>query len=101
MFGRSKFNALDPPPGALSEGGQEILRAVIVKSGNLHVSLVRAFDDPASWGLLLVDLARHAARIYATEGHLLEAEAMARIRAGFIAETENPTDLGTTSARTN
>ena len=44
----------------------EILRASIV-DGGVSVALRRSFDDPFTWGVLLVDLARHAARIYALE----------------------------------
>ena len=98
MFGKKKFEALDPPPAALSDGGTEIFRAVIVNNG-LHVSLRRAFDDPGAWGLILVDIARHASRIYAAENVMSEQEALQRIRDTYAAEMSNPTDLGTTTAR--
>jgi hypothetical protein len=42
-------------------------------------------------GLLLVDLARHAARAYAKEGHDLNAT-LARIRLLFDAEWDHATD---------
>ena len=60
------FDALHVPPAALEQGGVEVLRAVIV-DGDLHVSLRRAFDDPDPWGMLIADMTRHIARIYATE----------------------------------
>ena len=85
------------PPDAQELGGDEILRAFIVDKG-LSVSLQRAFDEPSTWGTLLVDLARHVARIFAKEEGLSEAEALAQIRAMFDAEWDRPTDLGTTSA---
>jgi hypothetical protein len=100
MFGRSKFEGLHPPPAALKEGGTEIFRAVIVNNG-LQVSLRRGFDDPAMWGLLLADIARHAARIYASESVMSEAEALARIRKMYAAEMTDPTDLGTTKPASN
>ena len=91
------FDALHIPPAAMEQGGVEVLRAVIV-DGGLHVSLRRAFDDPEAWGMLIADVARHIARIYATEKNMSEDETIARIRAIFQAEMESPTDPGTTSA---
>jgi hypothetical protein len=49
--------------------------------------------------MLLVDVARHAARVFAKEGVMEEAEAMGRIVEMFEAELDRPTDLGTTSER--
>jgi hypothetical protein len=91
------FDALNVPPAALEQGGTEILRAVIV-NGALHVSLRRAFDDPEAWGMLIADVTRHVARIYATEDDFREAETVERIRALYDAEMDAPTDPGTTSA---
>ena len=65
------FDALHVPPTALEHGGVEVLRAAIVEGG-LHVSLRRAFDDPQAWGMLIADVARHAARIFAKETKLSE-----------------------------
>ena len=73
-----KFDALNIPPDALEKGGVEILRASVV-DGAVSIALRRAFDDPFTWGVLLVDLARHAARVYAAETEFSEAEAMAEI----------------------
>ena len=91
------FDALHIPPAALEQGGVELLRAVIV-DGGLHVSLRRAFDDPQAWGMLIADVTRHAARIFATETKLTEDEAIERIRAMFDAEMDAPTDPGATRA---
>ena len=91
------FDALHIPPTALEQGGVEVLRAVIV-DGALHVSLRRAFDDPEAWGMLIADITRHVARIYATEDKFREEETIARIRAIYDAEMDAPTDPGTTSA---
>jgi Domain of unknown function (DUF5076) len=91
------YDALAAPPTALEHGGVEVLRAAIV-DGGLHVSLRRAFDDPQVWGILIADVARHAARIFATETSLSEDEAMERIRLMFDAEMDAPTDRGTTGA---
>jgi hypothetical protein len=91
------FDALMIPPTALEQGGVEVLRAAIV-DGGLHVSLRRAFEDPEAWGMLIADVARHVARIYATEDKFREEETLERIRALCNAEMDSPTDPGTTSA---
>ncbi|MBV9112110.1 MAG: DUF5076 domain-containing protein [Hyphomicrobiales bacterium] len=83
-------------PDAQELGGQEILRAFIV-DGGLSVSLIRGFEKPETWGLPLMDLARHASRIYASDDGMREAEAFERIHRMFEAERLRPTDLGTTS----
>jgi hypothetical protein len=92
-----KFEALSVPPDALEKGGHEVLRASIV-DGAVSVALRRSFDDPFTWGVLLVDLARHAARIYALETSIPEEEALAEIRSGIESELDRPTDPGVTLA---
>ena len=92
-----RFEALSVPPDALERGGHEVLRASIV-DGGVSVALRRSFDDPFTWGVLLVDLARHAARIYALETDLSEEEAMAEIRAGLQAELDDPGENSSTQA---
>jgi len=91
------FEALHVPPAAMEQGGVEVLRAVIV-DGALHVSLRRAFDDPEAWGMLIADITRHVARIYAAEDKFREQETIERVRALYDAEMDAPTDPGSTSA---
>jgi len=87
------------PPDALThEGAVEVLRAFVVEGG-LSISFTRAFDDPSMWGMMLVDIARHAARAYEKEGAMPEAEALAKIVEMFEAELAHATDLGKTSER--
>ncbi len=93
----AKLEELSVPPDALEKGGVEILRASIVE-GAVSVAMRRAFDDPFTWGILLVDLARHASRIYALETKMPEEEVLAAIREGVEAEFDRPTDLGSTQA---
>jgi hypothetical protein len=90
-------NALEPPPGARIDPtrAHEVLRAWIVGEG-LQVSMQAAFEDPSVWGILLVDVARHAARMYADQGGCTFEQAIARIRFMWDAETTKPTDLGST-----
>jgi len=92
-----RFEALHIPQAALEHGGVEVLRAVVV-DGGLHVSLRRAFDDVEAWGMLIADVTRHIARIYATESTLTEDEVMERVRSLYNAEMDSPTDSGSTSA---
>jgi Domain of unknown function (DUF5076) len=94
---KAAFDALNAPPAALELGGTEVLRAAIVEGG-LHVSLRRAFDDPEAWGMLIADITRHVARIYASEDKFREEETIERIRAIYEAEMDAPTDPGTTNA---
>ena len=90
-------NELAIPPGAIADAGsKEVLRAWIVGRG-LQVSLVPGFDDPDVWGVMLCDIARHAARAFAAEGTCSEREALSRIRKLFDAEWGRPTDKGTTA----
>jgi hypothetical protein len=87
-----------PPDVIGRDDATEILRAFVV-DGGLSIAFTRAFDEPDMWGLLLVDLARHAARAYARESEFTEEEAMARIVEMFEAEIARPTDLGATAPR--
>ncbi len=79
------FEELSVPPDVAENGGVEVLRAIVV-DGAVSVALRRSFDDPATWGRLLMDLARQAARAYALETEMSEEEAFERIRAGIEAE---------------
>jgi hypothetical protein len=48
--------------------------------------------------MVIADLTRHVARIYATESKIPEERTIERIRNLFDAEMDAPTDPGTTSA---
>ena len=63
------------------------------------VEVLRAFEEPDMWGLLLVDIARHAARAYSRESEYTEDEALSRIVDMFEAEINRPTDMGSTTPR--
>ena len=87
-----------PPDVIAREDATEVLRAFVV-DGGLSIAFTRAFEEPDMWGLLLVDIARHAARAYARESEFSEEEALARILDMFEAEIERPTDTGSTTPR--
>jgi len=76
----------------------EVLRAFVL-DGGLSIAFARAFEEPDMWGLLLVDIARHAARAYARESDYTEEEALTRIVEMFEAEIARPTDVGSTTLR--
>jgi len=87
-----------PPDVMGREDAVEVLRAFVV-DGGLSIAFQRAFEEPDMWGLLLVDIARHAARAYARESDITEDEALERIVDMFDAEIERPTDTGSTTPR--
>lgn len=76
------FDALQLPPAVLDRGGIEVLRAIIV-DGELQVSLRHAFEDPDPWGMLIADLTRHIAEIYASKGGMTPEQVIARVRAAY------------------
>ncbi|MEO1333708.1 MAG: DUF5076 domain-containing protein [Myxococcota bacterium] len=83
-----------PIPSSVEQAEQsiEILR-VWAADGKQHVSLAgELWEDPAAWGLMLVDLARHVARVYEQTSHQPSVEVLERIREGFDAEWHAPTD---------
>ena len=80
------------------EDATEVMRAFVL-DGGLSIAFTRAFEEPDMWGLLLVDIARHAARAYARESNYTEDEALARIVEMFESEIVRPTDLGNTTRR--
>jgi hypothetical protein len=87
-----------PPDVVGREDATEVLRAFVL-DGGLSIAFMRAFEDPEMWGLLLVDIARHAARAFARESDYTEDEALGRIVEMFEAEIARPTDMGNTSER--
>ena len=81
-----------PPAVKLAEEATEIARIWLV-ADRQHVVLPRTlWNDPAAWGLMLADLARHVAKAYAAQGHS-SSEVLERIRQGFDAEWASPTEL--------
>jgi Domain of unknown function (DUF5076) len=87
-----------PPDVIGRDEATEVLRAFVV-DGGLSIAFQRAFEEPDMWGLLLVDIARHAARAYSRESSYTEDEALSRIVEMFEAEIARPTDIGTTAPR--
>jgi hypothetical protein len=82
------------PPVALADAKARELIRIWAASGNQHMSLAAGlWDDPAAWGIMLVDLARHLARAY-EQSHGFDADAaLTRIRQGMDAEWFKDTDV--------
>ena len=87
-----------PPDVVGRDDATEVLRAFVLDRG-LSIAFTRAFEEPDVWGLLLVDVARHAARAYARESDYTEDEALKRIVDMFEAEIARSTDMGNTAPR--
>lgn len=87
------------PPNFDGEEGKEILRVWLDRGPQARtqkfVLLPRISNDPAVWGGILVDIARHVANAYATSNPQKEkiySIVLNRIKEGFDAEWEFPTD---------
>ncbi len=70
----------------------ELLRVWIANKGQ-HVSLrVGTWSDPAAWGIMLADLARHIVNSYDQDMALDRLKTLQRIKDAFDAELTKPTD---------
>jgi hypothetical protein len=92
MFGKLRNqNQLQPPPIAGSEPqAVEVLRVWAAPGSPQQLTLRTTWKDAGAWGLMLVDIARHASKAYASEGQDPNA-VIARIRELFDAEWEKVT----------
>lgn len=93
MFGkRSNENSLAVPPVANEDcEAVEVLRVWASPGKPQQLTLRTTWKDPGAWGLLLVDVANHAALAYEAEGRDPK-EVIARIRELWDAEWTHPTD---------
>jgi uncharacterized protein DUF5076 len=84
-----------PPAAAADARSFEIARLWVADQAQ-HVALrTDVWPDPAAWGVVLAELARHVALAYQRrDGHDLE-DALERLLAGFHAEIEGPSNLST------
>jgi hypothetical protein len=81
-----------PPAAATAQQATELVRVWAAGDGQ-HISLRPDFwDDPAAWGLLLVDLARHIAIAHERSGIADAQSVLNRLKEGFDAEWSDPTD---------
>ena len=92
MFGKKPKGELEVPPIATSNSqAVEVLRVWAVPGQPQQLTLRITWKDAGAWGLLLADVARHAANAYANEGRNRD-EVLARIRQLLDAEFSRPTD---------
>jgi hypothetical protein len=93
MFGKkSNQNSLELPPIAeANPQAVEVLRVWTAPGSPQQLTLRTTWKDAGAWGLMLVDVARHASKAYAKEGQDPKA-VLARIRELFDAEWTRPTD---------
>lgn len=95
MFSKKKHkNELAVPPLAAEDSEGIELARIWAAVGKQHVTIATGvWKDPAAWGLMLADLARHIANAYAVSEGRSSSEVLARIRVGLDAEWDNPTDV--------
>ena len=92
MFGKKPIRELEPPPIANTNSqAVEVLRVWAAPGQPQQLTLRTTWKDAGAWGLLLADIARHAANAYANEGQN-RAEALGKIRQLLDAEFSRPTD---------
>ena len=93
LMPKRQDRALGLPPMASEEADAvEVLRVWAAPGRPQQLTLRTTWKNPQAWGLMLVDLARHAAAAYAEEGHDPHA-VLTGIRQAFDAEWFHPTDL--------
>jgi hypothetical protein len=88
----SHSELLIPPAAGQDERSAEMVRAWVANKA-LHCTLrIGVWKDPAAWGILLADLARHVANAHHEQDGRDVAESLARIRKAFDGELDAPTD---------
>ncbi|MDH3281082.1 MAG: DUF5076 domain-containing protein, partial [Gammaproteobacteria bacterium] len=86
-------NELAKPPIAKEDGAHEVLRVWGGPDLPHQFVVETTWDDPGNWGILLVDVARHAAKAYEGSHGINEADALDRIKQLLDAEWSSPTDV--------
>jgi hypothetical protein len=91
MFGNKSKELVIPPEATTDPKAMELIR-VWAAHGVQHVSMSPGvWKDPAIWGIVLVDLARHVANYYHQVHGLNKEDVLLRIKELFNAEWESPT----------
>ena len=97
MFSRNskpEHNSLVIPDAAKKDSKSfEVLRVWVANEGQ-HVTIrVDTWDNPAAWGIVLADLARHIANAYQQDAGADPNIVLQSIKSLFDAEMGSPTDL--------
>ena len=81
-----------PPIAASDPKARELLRVWAAK-GKQHITLATGlWEDPASWGIMLVDLMKHLSDAYHQTRGDEKHSVLLRIKRGFDAEWLKATD---------
>ena len=80
-----------PPLAEKNPAAVEVLRVWAAPGSPQQLTLRTTWKNPIAWGLLLVDVARHAAQAYEAEGRDPQ-EVLAGIREMWNKEWSQPTD---------
>lgn len=90
----SEPNALQIPATVAGDPKATEIARIWAAHGQQHVQLRSGvWEDPGSWGIMLVDLARHVANAYEQDGRGDYFEVLSRIHDIFEAEWNSPTDI--------
>ena len=82
-----------PPPAATQDDRSFEIARLWVANDAQHVTLrTNVWPDPAAWGIVLADLAKHVALAYHHKDDHDVEDALERVLAAFHAELESPTD---------
>ena len=79
------MNELKIPHNA-TPGSYEILRVWVSDQGQFFSLRSGVWEDPAAWGLILADLARHIAGAYESDKRFDPKAVLKRIKEGLDAE---------------
>ena len=91
VFKKKSSRELEVPPIASSNSqAVEVLRVWAAPGQTQQLTLRTTRKDAGAWGLLLADVARHAANAYADEGQN-RAEVLGKIRQLLDSEFSRPT----------
>lgn len=92
---RNHSNELELPPVAFENpAAVEVLRVWAAPQSPQQLTLRTTWKNPAVWGLVLVDIARHAAQAYRAEGRDPD-EVLRQIRELWDSEFDKPTSAAT------
>ena len=87
-------NALDMPHTTADDRNAVEIARIWAAHGRQHVHIrTGLWEDPAAWGIMLVDFARHIANAYEADGRGDYFDVLAKIRQMFDAEWDSPTDI--------
>lgn len=90
----ASLHQVDVPPELLHDSRARELARIWSSHGRAVCVLdVAHEEDPATWGVVALDLMKHAARAYCQLDGRPEEEAYHRILAGFAAEMQHPTEM--------